>query len=339
MDFDVTTLLAAAKRIPAQQKLITRLLVGDKIRMIDGNKADIDHYMGTRKLAPVVARVIGGKLVGHTAWTNYEFDTPLVAPRWDLTEDFLQHRMPGEPVVGGMSMSEREDAWIGMKIAEGRGMVDRFIEWQSATLLSTGAMTIQGDGYLDVIDLGHNNNEVLAGAALWTEATGDPLTDLERWISQCQSESGVTPNICVMGTTAAGAFLANDNVQAALDTRNYNIGRIEPRSMPEGGRFLGYISALDLEVYSYGAQYETDGGVMTPYLAADRIVLFPDASRNSAQLCYSPLRDARNKTWYQVEVYPRGIVDENANTEYLEVASKPLVVFVEVESWFWADVL
>lgn len=339
MDFDTTTMLEAAKRIPPAPGLVTQLLIGDKIVYVDSTKVDQDFIMATRKLSPVVSRKIGGKIVTMPDWLNYVFTTPNCAPRWVLDDEFLQQRMPGEPTVGGMSVQDRQEQWIGMKIAEGRAMTSRRVEWMGCELVSTGVLTITGDGYSDEIDLGQANHETLAGDNRWDQSDGDPLTDLDGWISECLADSGVTPNICVMGTSAAGAFLANTRVAAAMDTRNYVLGRIEPKMLPDGARYVGYLSALDLEIYCHGGQYESDAGVMTPYIAADRVTLFPSADRNSAKLIYGAVRDAKLGQWFLTDLYPRRVVDEDSNVEYIETISRPLVIFVEIHSWYWADVV
>lgn len=339
MDFDTRMMLKVADRIAPAPGLITQLLIGDKIVFSDTSKVEQDFYIATKKMSPVVDRKIGGKVVSQTTWNNYEFKTPYCAPRFDLGSDFLEKRMPGESISGGMSITEREDAWKAKKIAEGKAMLFRRIEWMGGTLLSAGKFTIEGEGYSDEIDLGHTQNETLAGGVKWSDAGGDPLADLSRWRLTCLTNSGVAPNICVMGTAAAGAFMSNESVMAALDTRNYQMGQLNPTVLPAGAVKIGYLAILDMDVYMHGGQYESDAGVMTPYIPADRVVVFPGADRNSAHLVYGAVRDAKLEEWFTVDAYPRLVVDENANSSYLEVISRPLVVFVEMECWYWADVV
>lgn len=339
MDFDTTMMLQVADRIAPAPGLITQLLIGDKIVYSDTSKVDQDFYNATKKLSPVVDRMAGGKVVSKTSWNNYQFQTPYCAPVFNLDSELLEKRMPGESVVGGMSITEREDAWKAKKIAEGKAMAFRRVEWMGATLLSTGKYTIEGEGYTDEIDIGHTQNETLAAGVKWNTAGGDPLADLERWQATCLANGGVLPNICVMGTAAAGAFRSNDKVMAAMDTRNYELGKLEPTVLPAGAVRLGYIGLLDLTVYVHGGQYESDAGVMTPYIAADRVVLFPGADRNSAHLVYGAVRDVELEQWFMVDVYPRYVKDVKANSAYLEVISRPLVVFVETEAFYWADVV
>lgn len=340
MQFDPTTLLNVAQRITPAPGLITQLLIGDKIVYSDTSKVDQDFYLATKKLAPIVNRKIGGKVINPIAWNNYEFITPSCKTRWDLSEDFLEKRMPGEPVVGGMSMTEREDAWQAKKIAEGKAMVTRRIEWMGATLLSTGILTLDGDGYEDEIDLGHTLHETLAADVKWSAIGGDPIADLSRMKLECHNNSGADPNICVMGVAAAAAFTSNSSVIEKFKTNpNYIIGSIKPEVRPEGTRYLGYLAELDLEIYIHGAQYETDAGVMAPYIATDRVVLFPSAERNSAKLVYGPIRDAKLGQWFNTDFYTRMVTDDDANTSFLETISRPLVVFVEMDSFYWADVV
>lgn len=340
MQLEPTTLLDVASRIMPAPGLATQLLIGDKIIYAETTKVDQDFYQATKKLAPFVNRKMGGKVVNHTAWANYEFTTPNCSTRWNLDDDFLEKRMPGEPIVGGMSMSEREDAWQAQKIAEGKSMVVRRVEWMATQLLSTGVLTLVGEGYEDEIDLGHTLHETLAAGVKWDAVGGDPLGDLARWKLENLNNSGVDPNICVMGVAAGAAFLSNASVIDHFKTNvNYNIGRIEPQMLPDGARRVGYIAALDLEIYIHGGQYESDAGVMTPYFATDRVALFPSADRNSAKLVYGAIRDAKLKQWFNTDIYTRMVTDEDTNTSFLETISKPLVVFVEMDSFYWADVV
>lgn len=340
MQFDPTTLLDVASRIGPAPGLITQLLVGDKIVYSQTSKVDQDFYESTKKMAPIVARKMGGKVVNHTAWANYEFVTPYCSTRWNLDDDFLEKRMPGEPVVNGMSMSQREDAWQAQRIAEAKAMVTRRVEWYGATLLSTGILTLAGDGYEDEIDLGHTLSETLAADVRWSAAGADPIGDLERWQLECLNNGGVTPNICVMGNAAGAAFMKHTSVVEKFKTNmTFQIGRIEPRQMPDGAKFVGYLAELDLEIYVHGAQYESEAGVMTRYFPTDRVALFPSAERNSAKLVYGAIRDAKLAQWFETDVYPRMVTDEDSNTSFLEVISKPLLVFVEMNTFYWADVV
>ena len=63
---------------------------------------DVDFKKGSRKVAPFVSRVVGGKVVPNTGYETKTYTPPLVAPEKVTTVDDLLQRRPGErPVATG----------------------------------------------------------------------------------------------------------------------------------------------------------------------------------------------------------------------------------------------
>jgi small basic protein len=86
-------------------------------------------------------------------------------------------------------------------------LITRREEWMIARMLTTGSITIVGDGVSDVIDIGHNNTDLLAGGSVWGGAASNPINNFRQWKRTTIQLSGITPNICVMGDDVADAVL------------------------------------------------------------------------------------------------------------------------------------
>jgi hypothetical protein len=337
MDEYTKMMLAAVRIIPRAPRFLRNLLFGGRSAIFsDTAKCTVDMYKGGRKLAPIVARRIGGKVVEKTAWDSTDFTTPLVAPRDIVTEEDLEKRLPGEPDYNGMGIQDRRAAYLALKVDEFTQMHDRLEEYMVAQQLFTGKLTLTGDGYADELDLSFTNT--YTADPDWADATAKPIDDLAAWKLDVGSH-GVMPDTCVMPADVYAAFMASASVQAEYDKRNILPGTLQPQMTANGEVVsVGYIPRIDMWLYVYSATYDLNG-TATAYVPAKKLVIFPSAERNSYQMYYGACYDAVKKASFRVDRYPRFFEDPKSNAEYFELQSRPLPILRDVDSWGVATVL
>lgn len=308
---------------------------------------DVDFVKGTRKVAPFVHRIIGGKTVPNTGYETKTYKPPLVAPDKITTVDDLLKRRPGESLVSGRSPAERAVLKMSDDFRELRDMISRREELMCVQSIFTGQIPIIGEGLNEVIDFGFTNTEVISAATKkWSNAGSDPIGDLKRWHKQVQKTGFTNCNACVMADDVATAFVGHEKVQKVLDVRNYNLAVIQPRQLPNGVTYVGTIHELGMDVYTYNEWYLDD---WTDPETPEEKPLVPDGmlamlSTNANYSMYYgaiTLIDEGTKEFKTVEgkYVPDTWVKRKPARRFLQLQSAPLSVPHDVDSWFRAKVL
>ena len=308
---------------------------------------DVDFVKGTRKVAPFVHRIIGGKTVPNTGYETKTYKPPLVAPDKITTVDDLLKRRPGESLVSGRSPAERAVLKMSDDFRELRDMISRREELMCVQSIFTGKIPIIGEGLNEVIDFGFTNTEVISAATKkWSNAGSDPIGDLKRWHKQVQKTGFTNCNACVMADDVATAFVGHEKVQKVLDGRNYNLAVIQPRQLPNGVTYVGTIHELGMDVYTYNEWYLDD---WTNPETPEEKPLVPDGmlamlSTNANYSMYYgaiTLIDEGTKEFKTVEgkYVPDTWVKRKPARRFLQLQSAPLSVPHDVDSWFTAKVL
>lgn len=308
---------------------------------------DVDFVKGTRKVAPYVHRIIGGKTVPNTGYETKTYKPPLVAPDKITTVDDLLKRRPGESLVSGRSPAERAVLKMSDDFRELRDMISRREELMCVQSIFTGKIPIIGEGLNEVIDFGFTNTEIISTATKkWSNAGSDPIGDLKRWHKQVQKTGFTNCNACVMADDVATAFVGHEKVQKVLDVRNYNLAVIQPRQLPNGVTYVGTIHEIGMDVYTYNEWYLDD---WTDPETPEEKPIVPDGmlamlSTNANYSMYYgaiTLIDEGTKEFKTVEgkYVPDTWVKRKPARRFLQLQSAPLSVPHDVDSWFTAKVL
>jgi len=308
---------------------------------------DVDFKKGSRALAPFVHPKIGGKTVPNAGYQTKTYTPVLIAPNKVTTVDDLLTRSAGENPYSGRTPAERAVEKLGEDFRELSEMIVRREEWMAATAIFTGQIPIIGDGLNAVIDFEFTNTETIVTDALkWSAATADPLADLERWRKQVQKEGFVNCNICVMASDVSAAFIANEKVQKALDTKAYDLAVIKPRELPNGVTYIGTINKLGLDIYEYNEWYLDD---WTDPAAPEQKPLVPDgtlallSTTADYSIYYGAITmladNGVNFVTVEGDKVPQTWVERRPDRRFLQLNSAPLTVPHEVNSWFVAHVL
>ena len=308
---------------------------------------DVDFVKGSRKVAPYVHRMIGGKTVPNTGYTTKTYTPPLVAPDKITTIDDLLKRQAGESIVSGRTPAERAVLKMSADFVELRDMIARREELMCTQSIFTGQIPIIGEGLNEVIDFGFTNKETITTATKkWTNAASDPIGDLKRWHKTVQQKGFVNCDMCIMADDVATAFVNHEKVQKLLDVKNYSLAVIQPRQLPNGVTYIGSIHELGLDIYTYNEWYLDD---WTNPAAPEEKPLVPEGTLAllSTEADYSIYYGAINmipeegKGFATVEgdMVPQTWVERRPDRRFLQINSKPLTVPHEVNSWFVAHVL
>ena len=310
---------------------------------------DVDFKKGSRAIAPFVHPKMGGKTVPNSGFQVKSYTPPLVAPNKITTVDDLVSRMAGESIYSGMTPAERAVKKLLDDFVELDEMITRREELMAAQAIFTGKIPIIGEGLNEEIDFNFTNKEILAAAKKWSAAGSDPIADLKRWRKQVQKTGFVNCNICIMADDVASAFINNEKVKSLLDVKAYDLAVIKPRELANGVTYVGTISGMGLDIYTYNEWYLDDWS--NPE-APEQKPLVPDGtlallSTNAAYSMYYgavTILDgkggaAENFITVEGARVPDTWTKRNPARRFLQLNSNPLPVPHEVDSWFVAVVL
>lgn len=308
---------------------------------------DVDFVKGTRKVAPFVHRIIGGKTVPNTGYETKTYKPPLVAPDKITTVDDLLKRRPGESLVSGRSPEERAVLKMSDDFRELRDMISRREELMCVQSIFTGKIPIIGEGLNEVIDFGFTNTEVISAATKkWSNAGSDPIGDLKRWHKQVQKTGFTNCNACVMADDVATVFVGHEKVQKVLDVRNYNLAVIQPRQLPNGVTYVGTIHELGMDIYTYNEWYlddwtDPETPEEKPLVPNGMLAMLSTNANYSMYYGAITLIDEGTKEFKTVEgkYVPDTWVKRKPARRFLQLQSAPLSVPHDVDSWFTAKVL
>ncbi len=305
---------------------------------------DVDFKKGSRKVAPFVSRLIGGKIVPNTGYETKTYTPPLVAPEKVTTIDDLLERRPGENMFSGRTPAERAVLKMSEDFVELREQITRREELMCAQAIFTGQIPVIGDGVNEVIDFHFTNKEKITTAAKkWTADTSNPIADLKRWHETVQKTGFTNCDICVMGSDVANAFVNNAKVKDLLDVKNYALAVIQPKQLPNGTTYIGTIHELGLDIYKYNEWYlddwtNPDAPEDKPLVPADSLALLSTSANYSMYYGAITLIDEATGVFRTVEgkYVPDTWAKRKPARRFLSLSSAPLCVPHDVDSWFVA---
>ncbi|MGJ4942477.1 major capsid protein [Bradyrhizobium sp. HKCCYLS1011] len=150
----------------------------------DTEDVKFDTVKGRRLIAPLVSPIVQGKVIREMG-----FKTSSLAPAYikdkrvfDPNKQFK--RRAGEKIGGSMTPEQRLAAAVGFALSEQLDMWIRRLEVMSAEVLRTGKLILEGDEFpRQEVDFGRDPGLqiVLTGSDKWSDASVNPLNDIEEW--------------------------------------------------------------------------------------------------------------------------------------------------------------
>jgi hypothetical protein len=197
--------------------------------MSDTEFVAIDVDVGKRRMSPFVSPLVEGRLVEQRRIQTNVFKPPYIKDKRapDLRKPV--RRMIGERIGGEMTGEERMMANLSFEMTDQLEMITRRLEWMAASALTTGTVTVAGDGFpTQLIDFGRAASQTLAltGTAQWTNAnvvtsgggpgTASPVANIETWQHNILKSSGARVEDIVFSTSAWTGFIADPLLKGAI---------------------------------------------------------------------------------------------------------------------------
>lgn len=310
-----------------------------RIETFNTETVDIDIVgPGQRKMAAFVNPRLGSTFDERDGYTTHTFKPAYVAvSRITTAEDALK-RYPGELIQSGNGPNERAQRILADDLVELDKQITRREEWMAAQALTTGKITVKGEGVdaeLNFWPSATKDQPTTTLSTLWTAATADPLTDLRTIARSVAQKSGLTPVEIICGAKAVDCLLARlkgDNT--ALNSRRIDMGQINPREFADGVSYVGALRLPNLDVYTYDEYYYDETDSTEKPMIPDNIVLMAcrGARCTRAYGLVEILDIANNTSRFVVgdRVPNSWLSIRNPSGRVLEIKSAPLMIVNEI---------
>lgn len=298
-------------------------------------KIQIDVKKGKRAMAPFVSPREGGKVMKRQGFRSVLIDTPKLAPETILTIDDISTRGIGENIYSGKTPEERELEIFAEDTIELEERIVRRRNWMAREIIYNGKfISVDTDaGYEFEVDFDFTNKEVLSTG--WDSVGSDPISDLKRGRLACIQKSGKAPNIAILASDVVDAFKNNASVQKAMDIKNFNFAVYEPKIKNDAITFLGVISELGLELYTYDDWFIDDDGKEKPFVPAGTVALLP---KHIGTTEYGLITQYEGETAgfksYMAEMVPLVYGSVEGNAKKYRMTSRPIPAPFDVDGWY-----
>lgn len=335
--YDTHTLLMAVEQLtPPTTFLRDRYFpTNDATDIFSTNDVLVEYKDGSKVLAPFVAPRKGGVTILRKGYEMKRFEPPFIAPRRSLTIDDLKKRGFGEALLSTLTPEQRQRVILLTDAQELSEMISRREEAMAAEVMQTNGCVmkhiaddkdISDDKEIRFYTEG-SNPASYTPSNNWTADYAGILADLAA-MARLLTKRGLAASELVVGADAADAILGNTKLQELLDIKNYNIGRIDPATLPNGASNIATlnVSGRLIDVICYDEEY-TDGSESKAYIDPKTVILTAPGAGRTAYGAVSQVEQSDGEFHtYTGRRVPKYLSNAEGNTRSLTITSCPLLM-------------
>lgn len=304
-----------------------------------------------RKLAPFVNPKASGTVLQREGYKTLTYKAPEVSPYRVTTVEDLLKRSAGETIYSNRTPMQRAAELLGKDLGDLDDIISRREEAMCAEALFKGKVTVTGAGL--------GTNEICYWSNLsaskqpkttlptkWDDADTtekDIMKDLRDLRRNMIKQGGFTPTELICGTKVLDAVLNKLIDSKVLDMRRVDMGQIDPRHLPNGVSYWGYLKDSALDIYSYDEWYTNDAGTDVAMVPENLCLL---ASPNvRTMLAYGAVGVVDEASPNGISVYagarvPASWVQHaNPTGRILQMKSRPLPIIQQIYGFHVVDAL
>lgn len=301
---------------------------------------ELDIFKGKRRVAAYVNPILEGRVVERQGYETVEVKPAYTKEKIPTRVADTQSRSFGENIYQAKSPQQRAAELLGQDIAALDERILRLEEKMCAEALFTGKVVVKGDGWDSLVDFGYvagTNIKTLSGTSCWDNG-GDPMKDIDTWRREIVQRCGVQPTHCIIGSKVGWAIIDNPIVKERLDLRRYEMGTINPASLPDGVSYYGDLrlpSGL-VSLYSYDEWY-------TDPVTGDDVALVPEdavllASTNArSAFHYGMIQNINSLD--AMPRFPLSWVEQDGSARWVQLESAPMPNLYQIDAYTVAHVL
>jgi hypothetical protein len=211
----------------------------------ESEEVHIDIELGHRKAAPFVAPRAQAKSIRLLGFKTRTFTPPTIKLIADLNPKAALARMAGERIGGDNTAQNRAALVLAKAASDVKTLIERKQEQMAIESLTTGTVTVEGEGYEEPITIDFGRDEqltaALTGDARWNQSGAKPLEDIETMGLLVQKIEGARITDVVMDIEAWKAARKDPQLIEILKLRRAvgnNTADLGPRNVDQTGATL-----------------------------------------------------------------------------------------------------
>ena len=337
--YDTHTLLASVQQLPPLHSfLLDRYFPTNAASDVFAtDDVLVEYRKGSKKAAPFVAPRKGGITILRDGYTMKRFTPSYVAPKRPLTIDDLRKRGFGEALYTNLTPEQRQGVIMLGDLDELRGMNSRRKEAMAAEVIFTNGCVM--DEYVDDFHNfeerevryydGATNPAVYTPADEWdtTVAAGKQMINDVAAMGSMLTSRGLPFTEVLMAPDVADVFLANEWILKLLDNRNYQIGGVDPETLPSGASKIARLNIKGrmIDFLTYEDTYTEIDGTVHPFIPAGMIAACAPAAGRTVYGAITQVEQADGEfhTYTGTDV-PKYISDATHNVREVTLSTAPL---------------
>lgn len=336
--YDTHTLLAAVQQLtPPTTFLRDRYFpTNEATDIFSTTDVLVEFRDGSKIAAPFVAPRKGGVTILRKGYELKRYEPPFIAPRRALTLDDLKKRGFGEALLANLTPEQRQRAILLNDAHELDETITRREEVMAAEVMQTNGCVMKhiADDKDESDDMEirfyseGSNPATYTTSAKWTSEYAGILADIAA-MARLLTSRGLGATDLVVGADAADAILSNAALQKILDIKNYNAGRIDPATLPNGVTHIATLNAKGrlIDVLCYEETYTNDSGEDTAYIDPKSVVLTAPGAGRTAYGAVSQVEQSDGDFHtYTGKRVPKYLSNAEGNTRTLTLSSCPILM-------------
>lgn len=293
-------------------------------------------------IAPFVSPLVAGKPMSREGRVVQAFTPAYVKPKMPiLPQEALRRAAGEEPGKGQLSPEDRFLIAVQMGLQKQLRAVERRLEWMAAQALTTGAVTVVGDGYPAVtVDFGRDPGHTieLLGDDMWSNPAAPVGEDLEDWSMLVLEATGAAATDVVMTPDVWRALMRNTGFRELYKTFQ-SLGGSLPGILPavqKRNLYKGTFGSFNLWVYQ--DWYRDEQGVKRNYMPPGTITMVASGDDGVAGVqAFGAIQDIRSLVAQRF--FAKMFEQDDPSAAILLTQSAPLVVPVRPDATVSVKVL
>ena len=328
---DTLTLMASVDLMDKPSSYLSTTFFPNVYPFFYTNKIAVEYRNQRRLLAPYVVSGAKGVNVGRSGSKILEFSAPMFGVRRVIGQRDIEMRQFGElPVFSTLKPEDRQRVMQAQDLNDLLAMHANRREKMAADVLQYGKTTMKAyanDGRVietEEIDFGFTNKDTTD----WTVSTAKIYEELRAVSDFIQQRIGEIPTMAVCGKNVEKYLLNNAEIRNWLmipNRENLTMANFNPHYTEPQARYIGRISALNLDIVSYGKTFIDEDEQVKPYIDDDTIIISV-AGRGRVLRGAMVFMDEGNWQSYAADYVPRYTFDKEANQTSLAVFARYLLV-------------
>lgn len=339
---DTIGLIGVMERLKPAATFLLETFFPVKEAVLPTTKILVEYREGKRKLAPFITKGNGRNVKREGSYLEV-FTPPMMGARRILSIEDIEQRGFGETVYSTMSPAQRAAEIQARDLVELQDMITNRKNKMAAEILTSGKCEIKGyadDNKIELVDEIEYEawNGVIIPPVVWSTASAKIYSDIKNCCENIQEKTGMMADIMVCGKNIEKYLLANTEMKNWLmvpNAQNLALMSIQPKYIYPGIRRIGYLSALNLEIYSYTETYTDDDGSTKSFIGEDEVIIGVSGQGRQIHGAVTLVDDSEmSYATYAAEYVPQYAGSKKNQTLSLSMYSRCVLAPMWSDSWY-----